>query len=145
MDDEPRGLVDDRETLVEMDDQRPRAHAEGAGSAGSAGSTNAERTSTTTPAVIATSARLNAGHSGGSRKSVTAPSRTRSARLPSAPPASRPTPIHNRGRAGSVANQPRTKASAPSVTASTSASPASSSNPKATPLLATRERSKPAT
>ena len=55
----------------------------------------------TAPAVIAMSARLNAGHSGGSMKSVTAPARTRSARLPSAPPASRPTASHSPGRAGS--------------------------------------------
>ena len=61
---------------------------------------------TTTPSVIATSARLNAGHSGGSMKSVTAPSRTRSARLPSAPPASSPTPSHSPGASVSNANQP---------------------------------------
>ena len=50
-----------------------------------------ESTSPSAPKVIATSARLKAGHSGKSMKSVTASARTRSARLPSAPPANRPT------------------------------------------------------
>ena len=55
-------------------------------------------TSSATPATIAMSARLNAGHSGGSRKSIAAPIRTRSARLPSAPPTTSPTGSHRSGR-----------------------------------------------
>ena len=54
--------------------------------------------SSSTPTVIATSARLKVGQSGRSMKSVTAPARTRSARLPSAPPTS--------SAAGSQTSQP---------------------------------------
>ena len=54
----------------------------------------------TTPTVIATSARLKGGQGGRSMKSVTAPARTRSARLPRAPPASSPAATHIPGRAG---------------------------------------------
>ena len=95
VDDQPGGLVDHREALVDVDEPRLRAH--GPVVARLRRGAEAASTTTTTPAVIATSARLNAGHSGGSMKSVTAPSRIRSARLPSAPPATRPTPSHSHG------------------------------------------------
>ena len=124
--DQPGGLVDDRQPLVgdrrpaaARSRQRPQTSASPHGSPAAAtpsGSTIPRRRSARgrrRRAVIATSATLNAGHSGGSMKSVTAPSRIRSTRLPSAPPASRPTPSHSRGPRGSMANQPRTSASAP--------------------------------
>ena len=63
------------------------------------------RRAATTPAVIATSARLNGGQEGSSTKSVTSPRRTRSARLPIAPPASSPVATHIPGRAGSRAKR----------------------------------------
>ena len=70
VDDEPGGLVDHREALVDPDQPRLGAH----GGALAGGRRQARRArSRSRPAVIATSARLNAGHSGGSRKSVTAP------------------------------------------------------------------------
>ena len=94
----PGRLVDHREALVDVDEPRLGAHG-GAGCAPAPARARRAR-SRPRPAVIATSARLNAGHSGGSMKSVTAPSRIRSARLPSAPPASRPTPSHSPGRVG---------------------------------------------
>ena len=50
-----------------------------------------------TPTTMQTSARLNAGQAIGSMKSITAPSRARSARLPSAPPRSSPTGSHSHG------------------------------------------------
>ena len=100
VDDQPGRFVDHREPVVDPDQSRI---AQGGALAGAgAKATNAI---TTTPAVIATSARLKAGHSGGSRKSVTAPSRIRSARLPSAPPTSSPTPSHRPG-AGGVEREP---------------------------------------
>ena len=51
-------------------------------------------------AVISTSARLKAGQGRRSTKSVTAPSRIRSIRLPTAPPASRPIGSQSPGRLG---------------------------------------------
>ena len=62
--------------------------------------------------MIATSARLNGGQERRSTKSVTAPARTRSARLPSAPPASSPTATHIPGRVGLRAKRKPTKPSA---------------------------------
>ena len=53
-----------------------------------------------TPNVIAMSATLNAGHSGSLMKSVTDPLESRSIRLPSAPPTSRPVGSHSRRRCG---------------------------------------------
>ena len=50
-----------------------------------------------TPTTMHASATLNAGQATGSMKSITAPSRTRSARLPSAPPSRRPTGSHSHG------------------------------------------------
>ena len=47
---------------------------------------------------MAMSATLNAGHAGSLRKSVTDPSRTRSSRLPAAPPSSSPAGSHTSGR-----------------------------------------------
>ena len=58
------------------------------------------RTSSSTPRVIETSARLNAGQEPIAMKSVTAPFRIRSARLPIAPPATRPAASHIPGRCG---------------------------------------------
>ena len=76
-------------------------------------------------------------------KSVTPPARIRSARFPSAPPVSNPTPSQNHGLVVSNANQPTTSDSETIVTASTSASLPSSSRPNAMPLLVTLARSIP--
>ena len=68
VDDQAGGLVDNRQPVVGEDNLGPRAHP-GAGSVPSPQS--AETTSAIAPNVIATSARLKAGHRGGSMKSVT--------------------------------------------------------------------------
>src|SRR5919109_1557708 len=118
MDDEPGRLVDHRQPRVGVDYARLTDHADprpGAPPRSGAGAIET-RTSVIAPNVIATSARLKAGHSGGSMKSVTASSLILSARLPSAPPASMPTPSQRPGRAGALANQARTSASAAIVT-----------------------------
>src|SRR5439155_9824101 len=95
MDDETRRLLNDRQIVVEVDDQ-PLGLGSHERSSGEAGRSPRERPcvderstssmSRKTPTTIATSARLKVGQNGRSMKSVTAPSRTRSARLPSAPP-----------------------------------------------------------
>src|SRR5919201_2772453 len=121
VDDEPGGLVDHRQPRVGVDhagltdqaDPRPGARPRSAAGA------IETRIRAIAPRVIATSARLKAGHSGGSMKTVTASSRILSARLPSAPPASKPTPSQRPGRPGSLANQARTSVSAAIVTART--------------------------
>src|SRR5688500_12598071 len=83
VDDEAGGLVDHRQPLVGVDDSGP---CQGADSFSSAGSRSAATASAMAPSVIAMSATLKAGHSGGSMKSVTAESRRRSMMLPIAPP-----------------------------------------------------------
>ena len=107
--DQARGLVDHGEVLVDVHEPGLSAHG---GDARAGAGASAASAITTTPTVIAMSATLNAGHTGGSRKSVTAPSRIRSARLPSAPPLTSPTPSHSHGRWVSKANQPRISARA---------------------------------
>src|SRR5215216_1052047 len=124
--DQSGGLVHHRQPLVGVDDPRPGGHpGPGFGFASSPAGAGLSETSTrpSAPSVIATSARLNAGHSGGSMKSVTASIRTRSARLPIAPPARSPTASHSPGRVGSSANHMTTRARATTVTASTNPSP----------------------
>src|SRR5215204_1770191 len=142
--DQARRLVHDGQPLVRVDDARLEAHpGPGFGSTSSrlgAGLSDT-RTSPSAPRVIATSARLNAGQSGGAMKSVTASSLTRSARLPSAPPVSRPTASHIPGRFGSRANQTSTRASATIVTASTNPCPCPI--PNARPEFAVLVRRKP--
>src|SRR3954453_22287527 len=84
VDDEPRRLLDHGQVLVEMNDQALRIGPHDRLRRPSERSTSIR--SSSTPITIATSARLKVGQSGRSMKSVTAPSRTRSARFPSAPP-----------------------------------------------------------
>src|SRR5215207_2925167 len=167
--DQARRLVHDGQPLVRVDDARLEARiahpsmagrvltsrtarhhgslephpGPGFGSASSRLGAGLSDTSTSpsAPRVIATSARLNAGQSGGSMKSVTASSLTRSARLPSAPPVSRPTASHIPGRFGSRANQTSTRASATIVTASTNPRPCPI--PNARPEFAVLLRRKP--
>ena len=92
--------------------------------------------SSSTPSVMAASARLKAGQCGSLTKSVTAPSRTRSTTLPAAPPTSIPVGSQTSGRS---AWRTKKTSSAPTATAITSATtgrrPASA--PKATPSLLT--------
>src|SRR5215211_2164395 len=128
MHDQSGGLVHDRQPLVDMGDPGLDAHpgpGPGFGFASSPDGPGLSDTSTrpSAPSVIATSARLKAGHSGGSMKSVTASIRTRSARLPIAPPASSPTASQSPGRIGSRANQVTTSARATTVTARMNPSP----------------------
>ncbi len=87
----PGGLLDHGQVVVEVDDQAVRSPSV---------PSSARRRSAAggRPTTIATSARLKVGHSGRSMKSVTAPSRTRSARFPSAPPI--------RSAAGTQTSQP---------------------------------------
>ena len=88
----------------------------------------------TAPIVIAMSATLNVGHSGGSMKSVTEPSLIRSIRLPSAPPAMSPAASHRPGLLGLRQNQTSTSPRASTVTAITSAPPPPR-KPNATPVF----------
>src|SRR4051812_32034576 len=83
------------------------------------------------------SATLKAGHSAGSMKSVTPSMRTRSARLPSAPPKTRPTGSQRPGSATWAAKY----ASSPAIamnTATKTIAPLPESAPKATPVFFTR-------
>src|SRR4051794_6006639 len=86
VDDEAGGLLDHREILVEVNDQALDLWLHSFLRLVSERSTSSNNKRT--PSVIARSARLKVGQSGRSMKSVTAPSRTRSARFPSAPPSS---------------------------------------------------------
>src|SRR5215213_1800341 len=139
VDDEAGGLVDDGEPLVDV--HEPRL-GHGARASPASGSAKTDSTSATAPRVIATSATLKAGHSGGSMKSVTASTRTRSARFPSAPPASRPTATHSPGRAGWRANHTSIAARAAMVITRTKAPP-SPRKPKAMPRFDTSTTSMP--
>src|ERR1035437_7170563 len=94
------------------------------------------------PNVIAVSAKLNAGHSGSLTKSVTDPWASRSIRLPSAPPTSRPQASHSQRRAGCRMKNPTNAESATRVTTSTTAPPPAR-KPNATPLLVTWTRFTP--
>src|SRR3954452_20494746 len=135
VDDEPRRLLDHGQVLVEVNDQALRIRPHDRLRRPSERSTSIR--SSSTPITIATSARLKVGQSGRSMKSVTAPSRTRSARLPSAPPRT--------SAAGSQTTQPLPPLNARktrSPTRRTIVTPIravemSPPRPKATPLLRT--------
>ena len=64
------------------------------------------------PTTMQASATLNAGQATGSMKSITAPSRARSARLPSAPPSSSPTGSHSQRHVAVAARSSRPAAPA---------------------------------
>jgi hypothetical protein len=82
------------------------------------------------------SATLNAGHAGRSMKSVTAPSRARSMRLPVAPPISRPVGSHTSGRSRWRAKNTSSATSAASAN-NTSSTPPPENIPNAIPRLRT--------
>src|SRR3954451_16646010 len=140
VDDEPRRLLDHGQVLVEGNDQalcigphdRLRRPSERSTSSNS----------NSTPTTIETSARLNVGQSGRAMKSVTAPSRTRSARFPSAPPI--------KSAAGSQTSQPEPprkarktrKPSRTRIDAPMRRAVMSPPMPKATPLLRTFSKSR---
>src|SRR5690242_8020687 len=94
--DQAGGLLHHRQVVVQVDDQTLGLPCHSRFRPASERSTS--KSSKSTPATIATSARLKVGHTGRSMKSVTAPSRARSARLPSAPP--------SRSAAGTQSSQP---------------------------------------
>src|ERR687891_2530307 len=87
MDDEAGRFVDHDEVVVEVHD-----HPLGLGPHRRLPTSTRStfQRSSKTPRTIATSARLKVGQSGRAMKSVTAPSRARAARVPSAPPTSSP-------------------------------------------------------
>ena len=86
-----------------------------------------------TPATIARSARLKVGQSGRSMKSVTAPSRTRSARFPSAPPTSRLAATQSAVPFDAREARKTRRASRPTSIAPISSAETSPASPKATP------------
>src|SRR4051794_9184606 len=87
MDHEAGRLLDHGQVVVEVDDETLGLGLHESLPRPSERSTS--KSSSSTPTTIATSARLKVGQSGTLMKSVTAPSRTLSARFPSAPPISR--------------------------------------------------------
>ena len=89
------------------------------------------------------SAMLKAGQTTGSMKSITAPSRARSLRLPSAPPTSSPTGSHSRGIVACVQRSSRSAAPARRRSATRRSAPPPSSAPNATPVLRVLVMSRP--
>src|SRR4051794_36681841 len=94
------------------------------------------------PTTIPASARLNAGQNDGSMKSITAPPRARSSRLPSAPPRITPTGSHSHGVVDLSLKNTTSSVSAASVSTVTTAPPPENA-PNATPVLRTLVRSRP--
>ena len=97
----------------------------------------ARTSSASTPNVIAMSATLNAGQCGSLTKSVTAPARTRSIRLPTAPPSSSPVGSQTSGRSRWRDEERRAARRARRRRRPRRSGPPPANRPNATPVLRT--------